>query len=312
MDDQGGAQGAPVAQPQQPEPSVNDRLLNILGGEDEPEQEAEAAPQDTADEAPEQPAEEAEPEFDIEWNGEAKKLRLSELREYAQKGYDYTRKTQHVSSQAQQLELQRQALAQREQIMGALQDQVLDHQLASRRVKELMSEDLSALAQTDPLGALTKQIELQKAQMAAEEAAGKLRQSYSQLQQQQQAQREQFIQREFERAVSKIPEWRNQEARAKDAAGLREYLSSEGFGDHEIAGLSDHRALVMARKAMLYDRLQAKGPEVSKRVAEAGKAPPKAATSMTSAQVEAEKLRSRLKKTGDMKDAAALILARMK
>lgn len=58
----------------------------------------------TGSQANEQPPV-VDPEFEIKVNGEVKKVKQSELVELAQKGADYTRKTQELADQRRQLEL---------------------------------------------------------------------------------------------------------------------------------------------------------------------------------------------------------------
>ena len=52
---------------------------------------------------------------------------------------------------------------------------------------------------------------------------------------------------------------------------VADYLRTIGYADNEIAAAADPRAIVMAKKAMLYDQLQASKPSVQQRVASAPK-----------------------------------------
>jgi hypothetical protein len=58
----------------------------------------------TTSEQPETDSQEQEPEYEIKVEGESKKLPLSKLIELAQKGEDYTKKTQALSSERKELE----------------------------------------------------------------------------------------------------------------------------------------------------------------------------------------------------------------
>ena len=60
-------------------------------------------------------------EFTIRWNGEERKLSKAELIEQAQKGFDYTQKTQEVAEQRKAHEAERQAFEQQR----ALQQQYI-------------------------------------------------------------------------------------------------------------------------------------------------------------------------------------------
>jgi hypothetical protein len=57
--------------------------------------------------------------------------------------------------------------------------------------------------------------------------------------------------------LAKLPEWRNSEKAQVEKTGIANWLASQGYSQPEIASLSDHRSLMIARKAWLYDQLQA-------------------------------------------------------
>jgi hypothetical protein len=55
--------------------------------------------------------------------------------------------------------------------------------------------------------------------------------------------------------AGKVPEFADPQRAPREAAALLGYLAKAGYGAAEIDGLTDHRHVVLARKAMLYDRL---------------------------------------------------------
>ena len=55
----------------------------------------------------------------------------------------------------------------------------------------------------------------------------------------------------------RIPEWATPEVAAREKAGVRQMLRSSGYSESEVDGVADSRAVVIARKAFLYDQLQA-------------------------------------------------------
>jgi len=90
----------------------------------------------------------------------------------------------------------------------------------------------------------------------------------------------------------------------KDLTG---YLKKEGYSDQELNMMVDHRSFVIAKKAMLYDKM------MSSRVsAKQTKTVPKMVRSGTQKTInkdsqEAKSLKSRLKQTGSMRDAANVL-----
>ena len=89
------------------------------------------------------------------------------------------------------------------------------------------------------------------------------------------------------------------------------YLTREGFAQNDVLGASDHRLIVMARKAMLFDELQVSSKAAMKKVAALPKVM-KPGASKPQSQVSTEKLqqaRARLQKSGSLDDAFALLKA---
>jgi hypothetical protein len=93
--------------------------------------------------------------------------------------------------------------------------------------------------------------------------------------------------------------------------GLRKdmtsYLKKEGYSDQELNMMVDHRSFVIAKKAMLYDKMMN-----SKISAKQSKTVPKMVRSGTTKTVnkdsqQAKSLKSRLKQTGSMRDAANVL-----
>ena len=272
------------------------------------EVEQEPAGEDAGEEQEQAAQAEDDPEYEITHDGKPKRLKLSELREYAQKGFDYTTKTQSVASERQAVSELRQALTQQQQMMGALSQQIMERQLAEKEYRSLAGADFAALAESDPLEAVKHQAKLLQARGRLEEADGRLREAAGQWQQQQQTAQRAALQAEYARVIESVPEWRDEGKRATEAKKIRDYLQGAGYQAAEIDGLADSRALILARKAWLYDSLQKTKPEVARRAAEAPAKQPRTAGLTTAAEIEQKKLRSRLKQSGSVEDAAALFL----
>lgn len=106
-----------------------------------------------------------------------------------------------------------------------------------------------------------------------------------------------------------IPNFQAEETRLR----IAQTAMQMGYTNEEVASMSDPRLVVALHKAAQWDRLQASKPSVQNKVA---KAAPRVRTSapqgQSQAAVEKEKsLRARLKQSGDYRDAAALLAARL-
>lgn len=113
---------------------------------------------------------------------------------------------------------------------------------------------------------------------------------------------------------SKLDFWKDDTKRKADQLALRDWAKGQGFSDGDVNGIEDARSYIVARKAMLYDKLMA---EQSK-IAAAKAKPPAPKRVMRSQSTEgagsnprADALARRAAKTGRMDDLADSVLARL-
>jgi len=76
--------------------------------------------------------------------------------------------------------------------------------------------------------------------------------------------RQQTLMAEQAALLTKIPEWNDAEVAKTEKAQVGEYLLSQGLTQEEIANAYDHRIVVMARKAMQFDKAQGAEPAKKK------------------------------------------------
>lgn len=118
-----------------------------------------------------------------------------------------------------------------------------------------------------------------------------------------------IAQQESSKLTSKIPEWSNPEKASAEKTEIRGYLKTHGFDDEDLSSVIDHRYVLLARKAMLYDKLAQSKLEVTKKT----QSLPtfiKQSSIKSKADVKAENHKhkvSQLKKSGSVKDAASLL-----
>jgi hypothetical protein len=107
------------------------------------------------------------------------------------------------------------------------------------------------------------------------------------------------------------PEWGDPEKLAQRKAELTTYLIGQGFSRDDVLGASDHRLLITAEKARLWDLAQGKAQVVKKRIAKVPKVM-KPGAKREPSQINLEKVRDaqkRLRSTGRMEDALSLLRA---
>lgn len=299
------------------------------GADDAPREEAET-PVEAADEAVEDEApgveatsedeyseEDAEPadddsddgstqtrKFTVKVDGTEIEVDESELIRGYQREADYTRKTQAVAEERRAIEAHKAEVAAERQRYAASVQQITQF-LESTAPQPPSAELLDA----DP-------IEYLRQKAAFEDHANALHTWQAEQQKltaKQQAEAEQRFQahvaQEHEKALAAIPAWKDPKTAESEKKAIASFLIEKaGYTPKEVGSLADYRALVIARKAFLYDQLMGKKPEVERKVAEAPKfqKPGQQKSVKTSGQQRHDAKVNRLRQTGRVEDAAAV------
>lgn len=275
-----------------------DAILNLLDKEDEEDamqREGEEAPEEAVEEEEEE-EENNEPKYRVKIDGEELEVPLSELLSGYQRQADYTRKTQKIAEEKRKLQ-------------EAFNEVNLEREAYKRTLSTLESQLGGQEPNWDEL-----QARLSPQELAQEMASYQRRQRALQalrLEQQRVAEIEKLRaqemlarQLEMERELlnSAIPEWVDAEVAQKERKAIIEYAKQNGFTEEELDEIYDHRAVVLLRKAWLYDQGKAKFQNL-KRQNKQTPSPGK------SGQIDAgryKKAQQRLKESGRIEDAAAV------
>jgi len=231
-----------------PEEEEEEREEPAVEGEDAHQQEPEE------DRGAEPPQDE---ELEFELDGKPVKLKKSELPEVYRNQMldaDYRRKT----AEAAQAKREAQEFAEQIKQERAQYANQLDVSLSLMH-KQLIGdqEALAELARTDPAEWVARNAEFQQRIGLFEQA----RQQREYLTKAQQAEEERGHKewRDAERRLlqEKLPEWKDEAKASAEQKLIAESLMGIGYTREELSELFDHRALLIARKAALYDQLQA-------------------------------------------------------
>jgi hypothetical protein len=167
--------------------------------------------------------------------------------------------------------------------------------------------DWAKLYETDPDEYHRKKIEVENKSKALETIKAERQRALQEQQQEQTKVFNQYLEQQKKLLADKEPEYVDPvkgEGLRKD---MTSYLKKEGYSDQELNMMVDHRSFVIAKKAMLYDKMMN-----SKISAKQSKTVPKMVRSGTQKTInkdsqQSKSLKSRLKKTGSMKDAANVL-----
>jgi len=276
------------------------------GQAEEETEESEQSEEEEAEEEVELVAEE-DLKYTIKVGGEEMEVDIDELKSGYQRQADYTRKSQALAEQrkgTEKIQAERMQLEQERQ-MYANGLQMLQEQ-QSAKLQNFDGVDWNTLKEEDPYAYMLKKDEYRDAQDKVNNVA----QQQSLIQQEQQQAhkkaRAHFIQQEYTKLVSALPEWTDKDSTIKQ--DIRKYAADVGFQPEEINQLADHRSVLVIKKAMEYDKLTKKVAPKKKavkkvpKVQKAGRGKSKEDT----ATEALKKKRTRLRKSGKQKDAASL------
>ena len=183
----------------------------------------------------------------------------------------------------------------------------LEQSLRSQLDTEMASIDFDKMYEEDPSGAARLQYQMQKRQRDLEATR-------QQLQQSQQEEYQKYIQEQEKQMYLKMPEMKDPEKAGAVRSDMKRYLADTGYSQAEVANLTDHRMLLILKDAMAYRKLQATKPGLAKKVSNAPKVV-KSGTAKTKSEKFAIKRNEgikRLKKSGSLRDAAAIFRQNLK
>lgn len=263
-----------------------------------------------ADEGDEESEGEAapEPSATVEFEVDGKKVSMTkEQIAEAVKGQmrqdDYTKKTMQAAEERKTANAEREAArAEREQYAQKLNNFVIAQDSIFQQEASALTEEL---LNSDPVAYLTLQRTLQLRQAEMQKAQVELQQLEQQRQQEHAEAMKSYQAEQLEKLLAKLPEWKDPKKAKAEVDEITGYMASQEFTPQEISGMSDHRVLLLSRKAMLYDKLMSKAAEATKKVAKApamverpGKGEPANVDGRTRAMKQ-------LAKSGSVHDAAA-------
>jgi hypothetical protein len=263
-----------------------------------------ATDEESADDYEDEP-DYAEPEkITVKVDGEEISVTLEDLkRSYSGQGkiQKGMQEAAEARKQAQQMQEQMNAVAQR---LSAMYQQVQETGFVPRP-----TEPTRELFDSDPIGYMEAKMQYDADIKAYNEQQGQMMQ-LRQYQQQQMAQANQArLAQETELLAEKIPEFSDPEKAGK----LREDLvktASEfyGYSPEDLSGVTDHRALLVLKDAMMWRKSQAKKSQIEQKANKARPViKPQAKRTADPKRKQVQQSKSNLKKSGRIEDALSLM-----
>ncbi|MFL9934232.1 hypothetical protein P0D88_34795 [Paraburkholderia sp. RL18-103-BIB-C] len=275
---------------------------------DEPEETEREPGESETDESEETEGEQAEqPQtFEIPIDGKKTTVTLDELTKGYLRHSDYTRKTTEVATQRNALAAEvSQTQAERTAYAQALEQ-------ANALLTELqpVEPDWNALYQADPAQyAATR--EMWRSYQEQRQAVEQQRQTVAQRAKADQARTaREFVEGQRGKLLEALPAWADPKVASAEKAQLTEWAAQNGFNADELNTIADHRAVVIMRKAMLFDRAAATRATLKPGQTPASKvkpATPGAQGTRPNSASEATRAKQRLARSGKVSDAATAL-----
>lgn len=262
--------------------------------EDKPEAQAEAPAEDDSG-------------VTIEVDGKTVKLSKAELADAYKNGLrqaDYTKKTMEAAEvkkysemEAAKARQERQGYADNLNRMAAQLEGVLGQQQAI---------DMNALLDSDPVEYLKQQHLFTQRQAQLQQINQQRQTVAQQMHAEQQQLHASFLEQQQQELLAKLPGWKDTAKATAEREALKTYLKAEGYRDEDVAGISDHKAVILARKAMLYDQMISKASAAAKKVAAIPQRVERPGVNETPSTDKRSAAYQRLSKSGSISDAAAI------
>ncbi len=270
-----------------------DRISALLNPEQTPTEgeSVEAEAQASAPETPEGDTEATEPTYTVKVGDEDREVTIDEMRKGYMMESDYRKKTSEVAER-------RKALEAKEAEFDAQLNEA--HVFLEMEVESLSSDEMQQLKHDDP-DAYLKEFDRVQAKVDAFNKAKDKRDAELKEKSQERA----HIEREA--LLRAIPEWLDSNVMAEEGNAVLSHVKALGFSDEEVGQMIDHRLLVMARNSMRLEQINSQDISDKKVETPPKTQQPAAKADPVSQQTERIKgMRSQLKRSGSMQDAARL------
>lgn len=243
-------------------------------------------------------------ELTIEVDGKQVKLTKEQIAESYKNGLrqaDYTRKTMEAADARKAAEAETaKAKQERAEYSRNLNNYTIAEQSGVDQIRAALTQEL---LESDPVQYLTLQHTLQERQAKLGEAQTILKQLNEQQQAEEAEAKQSYMKAQQELLLAKLPEWKDPAKAEAEAHAIKKYLVSEGFEPAEC-DFTDHRAIVMAKKAMQFDALMERAGKAVQKVKALPTKVERPGTAEARSPDKRTTVMKQLERTGSISDAA--------
>lgn len=242
-------------------------------------------------------------------DGQEGKVKFADLiKSYQLQGHvdKQVREAAEVKKQAQEYA---QAIQQQTQVQQAVIGKIAEAKVIENQLAQYQGINWSALEDSDPVQAMRLQRQFGELKQAYSEKVSEVNQAQSYIQQQQSQNSVASLESERQALVKACPEWGSEAVATKEKQAIAADLLSRGYTQADIQGLSDHKAVLLARDAMLYRQQKAASSTTEKQVRQAPKIIKPGSTSQTNQRSSIQKIHQEVRRTGSRQSVVDYLLA---
>jgi hypothetical protein len=197
-------------------------------------------------------------------DGQDHTITLAELKSGYQRDANYRRQTQELAQQRKALDSDYQKRV--EALDGLFQINGAAIQASKQRLMgQMNTPEMQQLRTSNPSEWNARQLDAQNLARELDQMYQRLAAEYAQFDNQrkerEQAELKDFAEAEGRKLLEVLPDWSDQ-----TNADLTRYLIGSGFQPDELQGVVDSRQILIAHKAMLYDRLKSAEGKTKKKL----------------------------------------------
>ena len=240
--------------------------------------------------------------YKVKVAGQELDVTLDELRNGYSRDADYRRKTEDLAFERKQF--QSDAEKQRQDLSSKFDEVNQALSYAQQQLnQEISSADLTKLYEEDPTEAARIDHRLRRKQEMLNDSIRKTEAARKQ-------EKQKYVMEQHQLLKTKLPELSDPEKAAVLSRDINTNMKAYGFTDTEINSVSDHRIVLLVRDAIKYRNMQSSKPNIARKITKPSK-PFSSGVKKDKADFDSKSRKdklSRLKKSGNMKDATSIFL----
>lgn len=204
-------------------------------------------------------------------DGQEGKAKFQDLiKSYQLQGH-VDRQVRDVAEQRKQVEMQVQAAQQQMQVQQQIIGVYAEAKAIEMELSKYANVDWNAYFDQDPVEAVKADRYMRELQNKHGQKMQEANKAQQYIMQQQQATTQQNLAQQQQMLIQALPSWNDGEVMKSESSKITSDLSNRGFNSQEIGNITDHRFLLLARDAMLYQQSQAGKDTTTKAVRNAPK-----------------------------------------